>query len=176
MLPKLNPTITQAWLLLKRHYDEEMQRTHLRKLFGSDTERFQKFSLQFGDILFDYSKNIINNKTVQLLLQLAEECKLKEAIQSMFNGDRINETENRSVLHVALRNFSDQPYMVDGEDAMPGIKKVKQQMQQFCEKIHSGDWKGYTGKNASTSRSPMRSNGGSSVRRSLVFRASPTRS
>ena len=74
MFPKINPTNTQAWLLLKRHYDEEMQRTDLRKLFAWDTDRFKKFSIAFEDILFDYSKNIINNKTLQLLFQLAEEC------------------------------------------------------------------------------------------------------
>ena len=105
-----------------------------------------KFSIRFNDILFDYSKNIINNKTVQLLLQLAEECKVKEAIESMFKGDRINETENRSVLHVALRNFSDREFIVDGENVMPAIKKVQQHMKDFCARIHNGEWKGYTGK------------------------------
>src|SRR5215217_9497651 len=103
MLPKNNPTNTQAWLLLKRHYDEEMQRTHLRKLFASDPDRFKKFSLSFDSILFDYSKNILNNKTLQLLLQLAEECGVSSGIESMFKGEKINETEGRSVLHVALR-------------------------------------------------------------------------
>jgi glucose-6-phosphate isomerase len=146
MLPKLNPTITQAWLLLKRHFGDEMQRTRLRKLFASDPDRFQKFSLCFNDILFDYSKNIINNKTLQLLFQLAEECNVKEAIQSMFRGDKINETENRAVLHVALRNFSDRAFVVDGENVMPSIRKVQQQMKDFCSKVHSGEWKGYSGK------------------------------
>src|SRR5215210_4697462 len=119
MFPKINPTNTQAWLLLKRHYDEEMQRTHLRKLFSADADRFNKFSTLFEDILFDYSKNIINNKTLQLLLQLAEECRIKDGIEAMFNGEKINETENRSVLHVALRNFSERPYISDGENVMP---------------------------------------------------------
>jgi glucose-6-phosphate isomerase len=146
MLPKINPTNTQAWLLLKRHYDEEMQRSHMRKLFAADPDRFKKFSTYFDDILFDYSKNILNNKTLQLLFQLAEECGVKAGIESMFKGEKINETENRSVLHVALRNFSDRAYLVDGENVMPDVEKVREHMKQFCEKIHSGEWKGYTGK------------------------------
>ncbi|HSU50805.1 MAG TPA: glucose-6-phosphate isomerase [Segetibacter sp.] len=146
MFPKINPTNTQAWLLLKRHYDEEMQRTHLRKLFAADGERFKKFCLSFDDILFDYSKNIINSKTVQLLFQLAEECRLRDAIQAMFDGEKINETENRSVLHVALRNFSDRPYNSDGQDVMPEVEKVREHMKAFTTKVHSGEWKGYTGK------------------------------
>jgi glucose-6-phosphate isomerase len=146
MLPKINPTNTQAWLLLKRHYDEEMQRTHMRKLFSADADRFKKFSTYFDDVLFDYSKNILNNKTLQLLFQLAEECGVKAGIESMFKGEKINETENRSVLHVALRNFSDREYLVDGENVMPEVDKVRQHMKQFCQKVHSGEWKGYTGK------------------------------
>ncbi|GEO08473.1 glucose-6-phosphate isomerase [Segetibacter aerophilus] len=147
MFPKNNPTNTQAWLLLKRHYDEEMQRTHLRKLFAADAERFKKFSTSFNNILFDYSKNIINNKTLQLLFQLAEECQVKEGIQAMFNGEKINETENRSVLHVALRNFSDMPYNCDGQNVMPEVEKVRAHMKAFTAKVHSGEWKGYSGKN-----------------------------
>lgn len=146
MFPKINPTNTQAWLLLKRHYDEEMQRTHLRKLFTADPDRFKKFSTSFDDILFDYSKNIINNKTLQLLFQLAEECQLKDGINAMFNGEKINETENRSVLHVALRNFSDRPYNSDGQNVMPEVEKVRAQMKAFTAKVHSGEWRGYTGK------------------------------
>lgn len=146
MFPKINPSNTQAWLLLKRHFTEEMQRNHLRKLFAADEKRFQNFSLVFDDILFDYSKNIINNKTMQLLLQLAEECRLREAIDAMFAGEKINETEDRAVLHVALRNFSSQEYLVDGEDVMPAIKKVQEQMRTFCATVHSGKWKGFTGK------------------------------
>ncbi|HEX8459873.1 MAG TPA: glucose-6-phosphate isomerase [Segetibacter sp.] len=146
MFPKINPTNTQAWLLLKRHYDEEMQRTHLRKLFASDPARFDKFSTSLKDILFDYSKNIINSKTLQLLFQLAEECQVKEGINAMFNGEKINETEKRSVLHVALRNFSDKAYLVDGENVMPEVEKVRKHMKAFTEKVHSGDWKGFTGK------------------------------
>lgn len=146
MFPKINPTNTQAWLLLKRHFDDEMQRTQLRKLFSADPDRFNKFSETFEDILFDYSKNIVNNKTLQLLFQLADECGVKDGIEAMFTGTKINETENRSVLHVALRNFSDKPYLSDGQDVMPEVEKVREHMRRFTERVHSGDWKGYTGK------------------------------
>lgn len=146
MLPKINPTKTQAWLLLKRHFEEEMRSNHLRKLFAADPKRFDQFSISFDDILFDYSKNIINNKTLHLLLQLAEECQLKEAIKAMFNGEIINETENRAVLHVALRNVGDKAYHVDGINVMPDILKVKAQMKAFSEQVHNGEWRGYTGK------------------------------
>lgn len=146
MLPRINPTTTQAWFLLKKHHEEEMSRRHMRDLFAGDPERFQKFSIRLGDILFDYSKNIINQKTLQLLLQLAEDCDVKQAIHDMFAGIRINETEQRSVLHTALRNFSDTVILVEGKDIMPRIRKVQEQMRRFCEQVHSGAWKGYTGK------------------------------
>ncbi|MBL7759114.1 MAG: glucose-6-phosphate isomerase [Sediminibacterium sp.] len=146
MLPRINPTNTQAWFLLKKHYDDEMSRRHMKDLFAADPERFQKFSLCLDQLVFDYSKNIIQPKTLQLLLQLAEECKLGEAIHELFAGIKINETEQRPVLHTALRNFSDTPILVDGKDIMPRIRKVQEQMKTFCEAIHSGEWKGYTGK------------------------------
>ncbi|MBS1642726.1 MAG: glucose-6-phosphate isomerase [Bacteroidetes bacterium] len=146
MLSKINPTTTQAWFLLKKHYEDEMSRKHMKDLFAADAERFNKFSIQNADILFDYSKNIINEKTLQLLLQLAEECKLKDAIHAMFAGIKINETEHRSVLHTALRNFSDTSILVDGKDIMPQVKKVQTHMKNFCQEIHSGKWKGYSGK------------------------------
>jgi len=146
MLPKINPTTTQAWFLLKKHHEDEMNRRHMKDLFAADADRFKKFSLSLEDILFDYSKNIINDKTLQLLLQLADDCNLKEAIHAMFAGIKINETEHRSVLHVALRNFSDTPILVDGKDVMPLVRKVQQHMKDFCGHVHSGEWKGYTGK------------------------------
>ena len=146
MFPKVNPTTTQAWLLLKKHYQEEMQRMKMKTLFENDPERFTKFSLHFNDILFDYSKNIITPKTLQLLMLLAEECHVKDAIEAMFGGETINETENRQVLHTALRNFSGKPVLSDGADVMPEVMRVQQQMKSFCESIHSGNWKGYTGK------------------------------
>jgi glucose-6-phosphate isomerase len=145
MLPKINPTTTAAWAALQQHA-EEMKAVHLRELFKNDPGRYTKFSMCLGDTVFDYSKNIITGKTMQLLMQLAAECKLKEAIASMFNGDAINETEKRSVLHTALRNFSKEPVYAQGSNIMPGIKSVLKQMKIFCDEIHTGKRKGYTGK------------------------------
>jgi glucose-6-phosphate isomerase len=146
MLPRINPTNTQAWFLLKKHHEEEMNRRQMRDLFTADADRFKKFSIKLDDLLFDYSKNIINQKTLQLLLQLADDCQVKEAIHDMFAGIKINETEQRSVLHTALRNFSDTAILVEGKDIMPLIRKVQAHMKLFCEEVHSGKWKGYTGK------------------------------
>ncbi len=146
MFPKINPASTQAWFLLKKHFEEEMCNKKMKVLFSNDSERAIKYSIDFNDIYFDFSKNIITEKTVQLLLQLANDCHLKEAIQAQFNGERINETEHRAVLHTALRKQNNTPVFVDGKDIMPDIKKVLEQMSIFCNKIHSGDWRGYTGK------------------------------
>ena len=146
MLPRINPTNTQAWFVLQKHYEEEMNRRHMRDLFASDPDRFNKFSITLGEILFDYSKNIINEKTLKLLLQLAEDCNVKQAIADQFAGAPINETENRAVLHTALRSFDTNPILVDGTDIKPGIQKVRAQMEAFCTAIHSGNHTGYTGK------------------------------
>lgn len=145
MLPKTDPTTTQTWPLLQAHA-EEMKLAHMKELFRNDTGRFKKYSISEGDILFDYSKNIITEKTLQLLLQLAGECKLKEAIGAMFNGDKINETEKRAVLHTALRNFSKDPMFAGGENVMPLVKKSLRKMKNFCNAVHSGEHRGYTGK------------------------------
>jgi glucose-6-phosphate isomerase len=145
MLPKVKPTTTKAWKLLQEHYSE-MKTVQLRELFNNNTNRFEKFSLRFDDIRFDYSKNIISEKTIQLLLQLAKECKVEEAIGSMLNGDIINGTEKRSVLHTALRNFSGQPVYAEGNDVMPEVKKVLRKMKTFVNNVHSGKHRGYTGK------------------------------
>ncbi|MER3497697.1 MAG: glucose-6-phosphate isomerase [Chitinophagaceae bacterium] len=145
MLHRINPLTTTAWKELEQHFTE-MRSQHMRQLFEEDANRFQKFSVAQPDLLFDYSKNIITQKTIDLLLKLAEECRLKEGIEAMFSGDKINETENRSVLHTALRNFSKQPVFSDGKDVMPQIKKVLRQMKSFCDRVHNGDWRGYTGK------------------------------
>lgn len=145
MLPKINPLNTNAWNLLQQHF-LMMQSEHIKELFENDPDRFSKLSIQHNDILFDFSKNIITEQTIELLNRLAIECKLPEAIQAMFNGEKINETENRAVLHTALRNFSGNPVLTDGKDVMPEITKVLNQMKSFCAKIHSGEWKGYTGK------------------------------
>jgi glucose-6-phosphate isomerase len=146
MLSRINPTNTQAWFVLQKHYEEEMNRRHMRDLFASDPDRFKKFSITLGDILFDYSKNIINEKTLKLLLQLAEDCNVKQSIAEQFAGAPINETENRAVLHTALRSFDPSPILVDGTDIKPGIQKVRAQMEAFCGAIHSGSHTGYTGK------------------------------
>lgn len=145
MLPKINPTQTSSWKKLTAHYSE-MKNVRMKTLFEIDPARFEKMSIQFNELLFDYSKNIITDETKNILLELAAECNLKSAIEAMFNGDKINETENRAVMHTPLRNFSEAPVMLDGADVIPEIKKVLQQMKTFCEKVHSGEWKGYTGK------------------------------
>ena len=103
-------------------------------------------SINFNDILFDYSKNRITNQTLQLLKTLTEECHLKSAVEAMFDGEKINETEDRAVLHTALRHFSDKSVMSEGQDVMPEVRAVRDRMKAFCEKIHSGHWKGYSGK------------------------------
>lgn len=145
MFPRIDPTKTNAWKELANHYNE-MKAIHLKQLFADDENRFSSFSEMKNDILFDYSKNNINKKTIDLLIKLAEECNLKDAITAMFTGEKINETENRPVLHTALRNFSGNKVLVDGEDVMPGIKNVMEQMKDCCKRIHSGEWKGFTGK------------------------------
>ncbi|MBP8244272.1 MAG: glucose-6-phosphate isomerase [Chitinophagaceae bacterium] len=145
MLPRINPTQTNAWKKLKAH-QAEISQTSMRELFRQDNERFLKYSLCTKDLVFDYSKNILNEQTLQLLNELAMSCKLPEAIQSMFNGEQINATEKRAVLHTALRNFSGKPVFTQGVDVMPGIKKVLKKMKGFCEQIHSGKHRGYTNK------------------------------
>jgi glucose-6-phosphate isomerase len=145
MLPKINPTKTQSWKTLKAHY-REMSHCHMVELFQNDPERFSKFSMAFEGILVDYAKNLINEKTMNLLMDLAGECKLKDAIERTFAGDRINETEKRSVLHVALRNRSNTPILVDGSDVMPEVNAVLEQMKRFSDALISGARKGYTGK------------------------------
>ena len=145
MFPTINPTTTKVWKKLLTHA-ETMKTSHLRQLFQEDPDRSKKYSLCQEELVFDYSKNIITGKTIQLLLQLAEECKLNEAIAAMFHGEMINVTEKRSVLHIALRNFSDRPVVTEGNDIMPGIKKVLRKMKTFSNAIHSGKLRGYTGK------------------------------
>ena len=146
MFPKVTPKDTKAWQELQNHFDNEMKGVHMRKLFAEEPNRFDHHSLRLDDILFDYSKNIFNHKTLDLLRSLAVESKVKEAIEAMFSGERINMTENRSVLHTALRNLSGKPVYSDGKDVMPDVLRVLGQMKDFCGRIHSGAWKGYTGK------------------------------
>ena len=145
MLPKTDPTTTNSWKKLKE-YHRSFKETHMRELFKSDPNRFNKYSLQFEDMLVDFSKNRIDDNIRNYLVELAGECGLREAVDSMFSGEKINITENRAVLHVALRNRSNTPIIVDGKDVMPEVNDVLSQMKEFSEEIISGRWTGYTGK------------------------------
>ena len=133
-----------SWSNLQRHFDS-FQNVQLKDLF-SDSNRFEKFSIRLNDILFDYSKNRINDETFKLLLDLAKESGVEASINAMYSGEQINTTEKRSVLHIALRNRSDTPIKVDGKDVMPEVNKVLSKMKSFTEKVRSGDWKGFSGK------------------------------
>jgi len=141
----MDPTKTGNWNRLLGHY-ERIRDVHMRALFADDPGRFERFSIRFGDILVDFSKNRITEETLELLLDLAEEVDLHDAIEKMFTGDRINQTEDRAVLHVALRNRSNSPIRVDGRDVMPDVNRVFEQMKEFSLKIISGEWKGFTGR------------------------------
>jgi glucose-6-phosphate isomerase len=145
MLPSIDFTTTQSYKYLADHYIDIVAQ-NLKDLFKSDNQRFEKFSTKFEDILLDYSKNRITDETFALLMQLAKECMVKEAIEAMFSGEVINATEHRPVLHIALRNRSNTPIYVDGKDVMPDVNRVLEQMKSFSEKIISGEWKGFTGK------------------------------
>jgi len=134
-----------AWQALKRHA-EQMRDVHMRDLFAEDEQRFVRFSLRFDDILVDYSKNIVTDETMRLLLQLAEQQHLSDWIERMFRGDKINNTERRAVLHTALRNRSNRPVFVDGRDVMPDVRRVLAQMRAFTERVRRGEWRGATGK------------------------------
>jgi glucose-6-phosphate isomerase len=139
------PTELPAWKALKAHHSET-QNLHLRESFAAEPNRFATFSLKFEDILLDYSKNRITGKTMTLLRQLATEAEVPAWTKKMFQGEKINITEDRSVLHIALRNRSNHPIMADGKDVMPEVNAVLKHMQEFSESIRSGAWKGYTGK------------------------------
>ncbi|PIO47432.1 MAG: glucose-6-phosphate isomerase [[Chlorobium] sp. 445] len=138
-------TALPAWKKLLAHY-KKISKVHMRELFAKDRARFEKFSLQVGDILLDYSKNRITEETMNLLFALAKETKVKANIEKMFRGEKINTTENRAVLHIALRNRANRPIKVDGKDVMPEVNAVLAQMKSFCEAVRSGAWLGYTGK------------------------------
>jgi len=145
MLDRISPDKTKAWKKLADHYHQTKD-VHMKDLFLKDPQRFEKFSIRFDSILVDYSKNRINGQTVKLLTDLAEEVRLQDAINKMFSGNYINETENRPVLHTALRNLDNKPVFVDGKDIMPGINSVLTKMKTFSSEIISGQWKGYTRK------------------------------
>ena len=138
-------TQTQAWQALNNH-KQDIESLHMRDMFAQDSQRFEKFSLQLNDLLLDYSKNRITEETISLLIALAEEMELPAWIERMFNGEHVNVTEDRAVLHTALRNRSNRPMMVDGKDVMPEVNAELDHMRAFSEAVRSGAWTGYTGK------------------------------
>jgi glucose-6-phosphate isomerase len=145
MLKKIDPARKQSWKDLTVHF-QKLEPIHMKDLFAQDLGRFERFSIRFNDILVDYSKNRITEETFKLLLRLAEESDLGDAIEKMFTGDKINETEGRAVLHIALRNRENRPILVDAQDVAPQVNAVLEKMRGFSGKVISGEWKGYTGK------------------------------
>ncbi len=145
MLPKIDPTTTASWQRLQRHF-EEIKDVQMKTWFAQEPDRFERLSISFQDILVDFSKHRVSADTLKLLLDLAEEAHLHDAIDKMFSGDKINETEDRAVLHVALRNRSNTPITVDGQDVMPEVNGVLDKMRDFSDRVGSGAWTGYTGK------------------------------
>ena len=145
MLPRINPGATGAWKDLSSHY-EAIKQKHLIQLFEADDQRRDKLSFRFEDFLFDFSKHFLNDQTLQLFEQLAKEVDLEGAKQAMYSGAAINETEGRSVYHIALRNVSGKELLVDGKDVMPDVKVVLDKIKVFTNQLHSGEWTGYTGK------------------------------
>ncbi|MFH0992701.1 MAG: glucose-6-phosphate isomerase [bacterium] len=138
-------TESQAWKALQQHHTE-VEHLQMRDLFAADPSRFQQFSLRWNDLLLDYSKNRITAQTLKLLIALAEQANVKGWIGKMFNGEKINFTENRAVLHYALRNRSNRPILIDGKDIMPDVNAVLGHVREFSESVRNGAWKGYTGK------------------------------
>ena len=146
MLPKIDPTGTRAWHELTIHAREEMRHVRMKDLFASDPGRFDRFSIQDGELLFDHSKNIVTEDTIRLLTELAMQTGLKEAMEALFHGEAINETEKRAVLHTALRDFSGNPVLCQGNDVMPEVREVRGRMKDFCDGVHQGSITGYTGR------------------------------
>ncbi len=145
MFPIINPTTTQSWQHLQLHYYSNKNQ-QINALFAENVNRFNEMHLQLGDILVDFSKNKITAETIQLLIGLANECGLQGAIKAMFAGEKINVTENREVLHIALRKPNDATLIVNEKNIIEDVVFVKKQMENFCQKIHSGEWEGFTGK------------------------------
>lgn len=143
-MKNINPTHTSSWKALKEHH-KSLSAKKLTDLFNEDPDRFENFSIEEDHLLVDFSKQFIQTETLELFNELSEECHLKEAINSYFEGDAINKTENRAVLHTALRNFSNEPVLVDGENVMPQIRKVLEKIKHFSTGIIDGSWTGYTG-------------------------------
>src|SRR5579884_1321238 len=139
------PSRRPAWAALQAHY-ERMRTVHLRALFAEDPNRAERFTAEAAGIYLDYSKQRITEETVRLLLQLAAECGLRERIDAMFRGEKINGTENRAVLHVALRAPRNESIIVDGKNVVPEVHEVLDRMSDFANRVRSGAWKGHTGK------------------------------
>ena len=148
MLNRIRPDQTEAWQNLKRHF-QGMKDRDMKSLFEESFGRFKAFSIQFEEILVDYSKNIVDDETMNLLADLARECGLQESIEMFFRGEKINENENRAVLHTALRNCSDEPVLVDGADVMPDVNRVLEQVKAFSDAVITGEWRGCTGESIS---------------------------
>ncbi len=144
MLSKINPIKTESWIKLERHFDE-IKDVHMKDLFNIDRSRFENLHIRWNEFIVDFSKNRIHSETLALLIDLAKECKLPDAIHSMFSGEKINETEDRAVLHIALRNRSNRQILVDGKDVMPDVNAVLNQMMNFGNALQDGTWKGFKG-------------------------------
>lgn len=145
MFPNIDPTTTPSWSKLQQH-KEKLSGVHMKDLFLADPLRFEKFSLTLEDLLFDFSKNRVTEETMALLFNLYHECKSDDAIKAMFSGEHINKTEDRAVLHTALRDFTSEKLIVDGVDVLAEVRAVRQQIKDFCIKLHNGEWKGFSGK------------------------------
>ncbi len=144
MLDRIDPSATDAWKRLQAHY-REVRPLRMKDLFAEDPDRFERFSIRFEDLVVDYSKNRVTAETLRLLLDLAQSCRVEPAIASMASGEPINETEERAVLHVALRNRSGAPVFAGGRDVMPGVLRVLDRMRRFSDRVRSGEWTGYSG-------------------------------
>ncbi len=144
-LQNTDPTQTQAWKKLTLHYNTS-KNFHLKELFAADKDRADKFSIKWNDFLFDFSKNRITKDTISILLELADEVNLKDAIKKYFSGEAINQTENRAVLHTALRAKKTESVLVDGVDVVPEVYQVKEHIRSFTNAIISGSKKGFSGK------------------------------
>lgn len=146
----------KSWAALQKHHSDVGKSFVLKEEFRRDPSRFEKFSFKFdntadkSEILFDFSKNFLTDETFKLLIEVAKEAKVEELRDAMFRGEKINRTEDRAVLHAALRNVGNEAIMVDGVDVMPGVNKELKHMEEFSEAIRSGEWKGFTGKPLTT--------------------------
>ena len=140
-----NLTDLPAWKALQKH-KEQVSDVSMRELFDQDDNRFSDFHLTFNDMLLDFSKNRVNQETMSLLMQLAKESQLKEWTEKMFSGEKINHTENRAVLHTALRNRGNKPVYVDGQDVMPEVNSELDKMREYSEAVRTGQWLGFSGK------------------------------